>query len=79
MELFIFSKKLPFIQRVRFAESMLHGAITILMGRNWSLKFSPTSDERFNGYTADVRQVVLPEQEASVVIVDKHRSILNDE
>jgi hypothetical protein len=78
MELFIFSKKLPLIQRLKLAAPLLHGALTILVGSNWSLKFKPAPKEQANGLSADVHQVELPAQKTLIVIADSNRSILDD-
>ncbi|TBM28854.1 hypothetical protein [Hafnia paralvei] len=79
MELFIFSKKLPFLQRVKLAEPLLHGVITILMGRNWSLKFSAASDNQLKGLVGEFHQVEVTADKAIICVADKQRSILNDE
>ncbi|MFD3230665.1 hypothetical protein [Rahnella aceris] len=78
MELFIFSKKLPLIERFKLATPLFHGALTVLFGGNWSLKFKPATKAQANGLSADIHQVELPAQKTLIVIADRNRRMLDD-
>ncbi|AXU94952.1 hypothetical protein CI789_06765 [Erwinia persicina] len=73
MKLFIFTDKLPFVKRLKFAAVFFSSGLTILSGRNLSFSFQTTSTEKIGFFGADVYQKNLPSNETIILLsTDEH-------
>jgi len=68
MKLFIFTDKLPFLKRLKFAAVFFSSGLTILTGRNLSFSFQTTPKERISLFGANVYQIKLPPNETTVML-----------
>ncbi|HBC7417589.1 TPA: hypothetical protein KEY88_000226 [Serratia marcescens] len=76
MKLFFLVEKSNLYQRVKLIEPLIFGAITILIGRNLSLKFtvSPTEKMPKNKEVRDFHEFNFPENKGVISLAKKHPS-----
>jgi len=77
MKLFIFTDKLPFIKRFKFATVFFNSGLTILTGKNLSFSFQTTPTENISYFGADVYQQNLPSNETIVLLSTDDKVIQN--
>ncbi|MBK0000200.1 hypothetical protein [Erwinia sp. S38] len=68
MKLFIFTNKLPFIKRLKFAAIFFNSGLTIMTGKNLSLSFQTTPTEKISIFGTDVYQQSLPNNETTILL-----------
>ncbi|GLR09101.1 hypothetical protein COO59_02725 [Mixta theicola] len=75
MKLFIFTNKLPFIKRLKFAAVFFNSGLTIITGKNLSFSFQTTPTENIGFFGADVYQQNLPSNETIVLLSSEDKVI----
>lgn len=79
MKLFIFTDKLPFVKRLKFAAVFFSSGLTILTGKNLSFSFQTTSTEKIGFFGADVYQKNLPSNETIILLSTDDKIIQNSQ